>query len=302
VSRDPLRSDRLLLCRPQGGLNDILCQIERACRYAERFDRTVFVDTDYPGTRYIRDAFSRYFVSGQARLVLDADAIRGRIDDLEVFPGFLAGRTNRYGARYDHTVKNFVDEETGRPISFDFDTDYPQPLLVHHAAGGGTLSIGALSRIRVSEDLAAQLRERLAAIGRDYVALHIRNTDYRTEYERWLMENRSKIVGPVFVATDNLATVAHCRSILGAERVHSFATLEAEAGQPVHPIADRADAYQRNCDAILDLFMLACARQLYVFKLMPNLHGVNYSGFSMLAANLQRSEHLLERLIPNRAR
>jgi hypothetical protein len=37
---------RLLVCRPQGGLKDMLCQIEQCCRYAERFDRTVLVETD----------------------------------------------------------------------------------------------------------------------------------------------------------------------------------------------------------------------------------------------------------------
>jgi hypothetical protein len=297
VSPEPPGNVRLLLCRPQGGLNDILCQIERACRYAERFARTVVVDTDYLHTEYVRDAFSRYFVSEQARLVLDPGEIRARLDDLDVFPDFLAGRVNRYRARYDHNVKNFVDEETGRAISFDFDTDYPQPLLVHHACGGGVLSIGALSRMRLSENLASLLRERLAAIGRDYVALHIRNTDYRTEYEEWLAENRSKLAGPVFVATDNRATVARCRSILGAERIHSFAKLEAEGEEPLHPIADRKDAYRRNCDAILDLLMLALAKQLYVFQIMPNPNGVSYSGFSVLAANLKNCETMLRRLV-----
>lgn len=155
-----------------------------------------------------------------------------RIDDLEVFPGFLAGRTNRYRARYDHTVLRLVDEETGGAISFDFDTDYPQPLLVHHACGDGTLSIGALSRMRASEDVANLPRERLAVIGRHYVALHIRNTDYRTEYEEWLTQNPGKFVSPVFVATDNRATVAHCRSTLGAKRCIRLRSSTPRPGSP----------------------------------------------------------------------
>jgi hypothetical protein len=293
----PPHTERLLLCRPQGGLNDILCQIERACRYAWRFHRTVVVDTDYTETRHFRDAFSRYFVSAEARLVLDADGIRDRLDELDVFPGVLAGRVTRYLARWDDNIGNFADEQTNCPLSFDFDKDYPQPLLVHHACGGGTLSICALARIRVTESIAERLCERLRLIGGDYAALHIRNTDYSTEYEGWLAENRDKLSGAVFVATDNRATVEHCRSLLGAGRVHSFAKLELAAGKPIHEIDDPEDAYERNCDAILDLLMLACAQQLYLFQIKPNPNGVTYSGFSILAANLKRSGPLLQRLI-----
>jgi len=44
-------SPQLLLGRPVGGLNDMLCQIDNACRYAEQFGRLVrgvvpFTDDD----------------------------------------------------------------------------------------------------------------------------------------------------------------------------------------------------------------------------------------------------------------
>lgn len=85
-----MNKNRLLLCRPLGGLNDILCQIESCCRYAERFGRTVVVETDFHCTKSFRDDFSRYFVSLQDRLVLSANGIRGGLDQTAVFPGFIA--------------------------------------------------------------------------------------------------------------------------------------------------------------------------------------------------------------------
>src|SRR5947209_3468047 len=70
--RSLLSKDRLLLCRPQGGLNDMLCQIEKCCQYADRVGRTVIVDTDYarsaPAT--FKDHLSKYFVSLRVGLVL----------------------------------------------------------------------------------------------------------------------------------------------------------------------------------------------------------------------------------------
>src|ERR1019366_9078394 len=127
-----MTTERLLLCRPLGGLNDMLCQIERACLYAERFDRTVIVDTAYSKT-YFRDRFSSYFASRQPRLVLDADAAAERLDQLAVFPNFLAGRVSRYATRFDRDLARFVEEESGLIPSFDFDRDYAEPLIVTHA-------------------------------------------------------------------------------------------------------------------------------------------------------------------------
>ena len=82
-----------------GGLNDMLCQIEKACRYAERFDRTVVVDANYYLSRYFRDDLSTYFTSRQSTLILDPAELGERLDEMEVFPGVLAGRVNRYEDR-----------------------------------------------------------------------------------------------------------------------------------------------------------------------------------------------------------
>ena len=106
-----MTTERLLLCRPLGGLNDMLCQIDLACRYAERFDRTVIVDTKHQSKIYFRDSFSNYFASRQDRLVLDADQVFGRLDQLDVFPQFLAGRVTRYGVGFDGASHRFVDGE-----------------------------------------------------------------------------------------------------------------------------------------------------------------------------------------------
>ena len=292
-----MEKSRLLLCRPQGGLNDILCQIELACRYGERFGRTVVVDTDYRCTRSFQDKFSKYFVSAQTGLTLDADAIEDRMADTDVLPQFLAGRVGLYRAHFDANAKIFVEEESGRAVTFDFTKDHAEPLLVHHDSGGGTISVSALSRLRLQDSLVAVLRRRLEQIGRPYTAIHIRNTDYKCEYEEWIERRKSEIQGPVFIATDNRDTLAHCRSALGAERVYSFAALPPVAGQVLHRSGDRAGAYARNRDAILDLLMLALSKRLHLLELMPNEFGARLSGFSMLAANLKQLRAVLERLI-----
>jgi hypothetical protein len=292
-----MTTERLLLCRPLGGLNDTLCQIELACRYAERFGRTVIVDTHTQSKRYFRDSFSNYFVSLQNNLVLDADGVRERFDALDVFPKFLAGRVSRYTTRFDWNAYSFVDEEIGLRVSFDLDRDYAEPLLVHHASGGGKISIGALARMRLEDSLTKVLLRRIQQIGPRYSGIHVRNTDYKARYEHLIGRAAIEPNDPIFLATDNRDTVAYCRSIFGAARLFSFASLPAEAGIAAHHVTDPAEAYERNRDAVLDLVMLALASRLYLFELEPNPHGAKYSGFSILAANLHNAKPVLKRLI-----
>jgi len=291
-----MTTERLLLCRPLGGLNDMLCQIERACLYAERFDRTVIVDTTYSKT-YFRDRFSGYFASRQARLVLDADAVLGRLDQLEVFPPVLAGRVTGYATRFDRDLGQFVEDETGLVPSFDFGRDYAEPLIVHHASGGGTNGIGALARLRLRAPLVEVLLQRLGEVGPRYLGVHVRNTDYKARYRGDTLVAKIAPDDPIFLATDNRDTVAQFRSLFDPERIHAFASLPATAGVRIHNIDDPAQAYERNRDAILDLVMLAMASQLYLFELEPNPYGARYSGFSVLAADLHDAKPVLGSLI-----
>ncbi len=291
-----MTTERLLLCRPLGGLNDMLCQIERACLYAERFDRTVIVDTGYSKT-YFRDRFSGYFASRQARLILEADAVSGRLDQLAVFPNFLAGRVSRYATRFDRDLAQFVEEESGLIPSFDFGRDYAEPLIVHHASGGGTNGIGALARLRLRAPLVEVLLQRLGEVGPRYLGVHVRNTDYKAKYRVDTLVAKIAPDDPIFLATDNRDTVAQFRSLFGAERIHTFASLPATAGVRIHNIDDPTQAHERNRDAILDLVMLALASQLYLFELEPNPYGARYSGFSVLAAHLHDAKPVLKSLI-----
>jgi hypothetical protein len=292
-----MTAGRLVLCRPQGGLNDILCQVEWVCRYAERYGRTVVIDTDYAHAGSFRDRFSDYFVSRQRNLILNADPIAATLDQLAVFPPHLAGRMTRYETRYDFERFKFVEAESGAPMSFDYMRDYDEPLLVHHDSGGGVVSVDALARLRLHDNIVERLIQRLQRIPPGYTSLHIRHTDYRSRYEQVLASMSKEITGPVFVATDNAACLDVCRATFGEANVYTFASLPTADGQPLHRRPDREGAPRINSDAILDLLMLALSGRCYGFELEQNPYGVKYSGFSVLALNLKKAKPVLRALI-----
>jgi hypothetical protein len=106
-----------------------------------------------------------------------------------------------------------------------------------------------------------------------------------------------EIAGSVFVASDNRQAVVDCQRLFGAERVFSFSQLPLEPGWPAHKHQGGEGAFAVNADAILDLLTLALADRVYGFRLAENRFGTVYSGFTMLAINLNNAKQVLAGVI-----
>lgn len=278
----------------------MLCQIERCCRYAEQTGRTTIVDTNYQHSRYFKDELENYFISKSPNLILSANRYSTILNELSVFPEFLAGRVSRYTTTRNKDLRLECETESQLPVTFDFSRDYPHQLLVHHQSGGGEISFFTLMRMRVQDLIAAELIRRVNGIGAPYSAIHIRHTDYKTNYQHALSELKDSPREPLFVATDNRRVLEEFQTALGSERVFSFSSASLSEGEPVHTLQlSRTDAFNRNQDAILDLFMLALSEKLYLLKLenKRDTRFSEYSGFSRLANNLWSSKTALKEII-----
>jgi hypothetical protein len=180
-----LSSERFLLCRPQGGLNDVLCNVEKTRLHADKFNRTLIVDTNFVNSYTTLGDFSDYFQT-RANVILNASPLINKLRDLTTFPACVAGKLDSYRTYYDENLKYFRERTTRQKVSFKFDTDYEEQLLVHHGLGGGFLGVQALSWLQLNDVITAELIRRLSVINSPYCAIHIRNTDYRSDYLRRL--------------------------------------------------------------------------------------------------------------------
>jgi hypothetical protein len=297
-----LSSERFLLCRPQGGLNDVLCNVERARRYADKFNRTLIVDTNFINAKTIKDDFSNYFYTADD-VILNLRTIKDRLCDLTVFPTCVAGKLDSYQAYYDNILGNYAERTTGEKISFEFGLDYGQQLLVQHASGGGVIGVDALSWLRLNEVISAELIRRLKAINAPYIAVHIRHTDFRTDYVYHLNLLKSQLATldctNLFVATDNIECVQHCKTLFPSLNIFSFSALPKIATPLHHGRAlDPSRRFEVNADSILDLLMLALSRHFVIMPLKPG-SPKTFSGFSRLAHNLRTKQEVLHRLAPD---
>jgi hypothetical protein len=297
-----------LLCRPRNGLNDTLYQIEICRRYAERYGRLLIIDTKYGNC--FNDDFSNYFISRDAKIKLTSKAILdyeaqtlhefvGR-KNVSVFPEFVAENIDDYTVTWHSTEMGFVEVSSGMQVGFDFETDYPHELLLHDNGNwdGRSSSVNVLAHLTLNESLATEFLRRSRILGNEYVAIHIRNTDYKAPYEEKLHSLKPEIeqlgLKNIFIATDNRLCLDYCRKIFSNYNVQSFSRLPEIAGQPTHYAGNgwrstEKDHFDSNVDAIMDLMLLSYSTKMYYLL---------YSGFSRLAEDLRCNENILHGLAP----
>jgi hypothetical protein len=292
-----LALERFVLCRPEGGLNDMLCQIEATYAYAVKSERSVIVDTNYQGSRAFKDSFSNYFSSLDSRLILDTDILQDRFDICTVFPTYITGRLKSYTTVWSSEISNWADSETNSSLTYDFDRLYDEQILLHHACGGGQISLNALSKLELQDDLIYSLAQRINAIGQPYSAIHIRNTDYKSDYKPALHNLKRFIKSPIFIATDDRKCREYCVDLFGEGKVKFFSNLPEEGGIPLHGDILHDSIFQRNKEAILDLMTLALSNDYFKISLIANKHHTTYSGFSILAENLKNSPVTIRKML-----
>lgn len=285
-----MNSKKYLICRPQGGLNDIFNQIERCRFYAWKHGRDLVVDTNYGNAIHFRDEFGYYFKSNRDYMRFCSAEDLVDPGEVSVLPTVLSGRLSGYPFEFDRSAVCYVESASRMPLTFDFSTDHDERVLVHHTGGGGVSSLQLLRRIQLRETVASEVIRRRGRLDANYIAVHARNTDLISNYRPIIAEiNASGYRGQVLICTDDKNVVDEFRENLNSADVISLANLETGEDRRIHFLQPTDDARARNIDAICDLMLLALSNELFVAHLLPNAEAPGgFSGFSLLARLLHR--------------
>ena len=290
-------SRRMLLCRPRGGLNDMLSQIERCCRYAEMTNRAVFVDTSF-GADSFDDEFDRYFISRQQHLMLSAKSLYPVFDRVSTFPPSVEKRLSSYRVLWDKRRDGYAERESGELLTFDFARDYPQDLLVHQQYGRRPIAVSIFMRLTLQPALTRELLSRVSKIGGPYLGAHVRHTDYRSNYHPVIEHVAGVEIAKVFLATDNQKVLEEFRVALPGKQIYSFAEELSVDGSPLHlRKPTKGNVFRRNCDAILDLLLLALSVGIVSADIANGRSGHTKSGFTVLAIELAKQKRYLSELL-----
>ena len=298
-----LKNDkRYLLTRPRGGLNDALVQLEKSRRYASAYDRVLVLDMSRSGLRaHIDDMFEIQNDFGCEVLIWNEE-IGNELDEItSVRPKNLAKRTSLYVAEWDNEVIQYKDRDSGSYINFDHQSDHPETLLVYEQAGGGLAGLCVLRDLAFTADLANAIAKRLIPIGPDYDAIHIRHTDYQTDYENLFRRTKGLFAGRnLLICSDSKKVKSFARSFFHpSTRLLSVSNVPETDGVTLSE-SDLVSPQIAALDLFSDLVAMARANNFVFTGLAPtNSNGVRFSGFSNLVVSLRAERLTLEMLFRN---
>lgn len=269
-------SNRFLLCRPLGGLNDVLCQIEYARRIAKRAHRKLIVQTE-PGSPSLRHRFGRPF----SELFFSLDQ---RISvDLSQLKSGLAQSTNIYPKRYQLLgtwLDVSLEERTGgSEVQCRLEKNPPREpdLVVHEGFGGGTASFRLLEHLNISPNVLDPTLELVRELPNLCAAVHFRNTDYKSSYER-LKEavERVDTGSSILIATDDDSVLARLREDYSSREFISASSVVKQAS-PRSPVEA----------ALQEMILLASCSHLELVPLDIGESSIpNFSGFGRLTQHI----------------
>ena len=293
--------ESFLLCRPHGGLNDTFCQIEKCWRYAEKSGRTLIIDTR---KSCLFGEFSDFFapVDAVIRVETNTTKIDVAINSLNCYPPLINGPQinellDPHRTIYSEKHRNLIDRVSGALLTFDLEKDYSEPILVHEQFGGGDLSFALLERITISEKIRSIVLDRISSLNKDYVAIHVRNTDYQTNYESLFNKIYPEVAGKsVLICSDDVEVIAKAKNFFDASTVLNASEIPHTNQKPLHnEWTMKADEDRKTSaiNSIVDLCALGLSGKLYFM----NVTAGHPSGFSSLAKHLNENKDLVLNLL-----
>lgn len=289
---------KYLLCRPRGGLNDNLVQIEKCWRYAERFSRTLILDTEK--SQGFCGNFFRFFNVLKSKCevrTLGDDCSIKELEKYSYYPNNLQGKL-AYLSKYV-SGENFVDSGSGQRLTFNHLLDYDQTILVHEQCGGGSGSLDCLSRLSFTNEVCSSIAIKLAPIFTtdQYAAIHIRNTDYKTDYKRLFSRVEPRISHErVLICTDSLEAAEYAKLFFQNRKLIFTSPLIDTGRVALHEYAatryQAASQYNAVINAVTDLIALSLSDQLFFGETKANV----VSGFSKLAGSLHQNRGIVQQL------
>lgn len=290
-------SNKYLLCRPRGGLNDTLCQIEKCWKYCDDYNRILIIDTVKSG---IFINFSDIFrdVTKSNYLFELSDSTLSKINKLPCQIKEVEGKLDSYQSIYINK-ENYNLINTDKKLTFDFNKDHEESVLLHEQCGGGTDSIELLKKLTFVDDL--KLKVQKVKMNNSYKSIHVRNTDYKTDYIKLFNEIKSELKGEnVLVCSDDRSVIKKSIDVLSESNIITKTKSDFSIeGEPLHKVYNNYTSDEKKKlteNSLIDLILLGLSDKIY-YSNISNFNFTVISGFTKLALLLNKDKSVIYQLI-----
>lgn len=328
------------------GFNDVLCQINEAYKYSKISNRTLLIDTRLSGLADSLSNYFDLIIPDQRIKLNLRDEDLFKLNKLTCFPNEFEGKIDwiyhRFAAidskkmdtwRYFNSIHNLLKllfyvfknvklnsislkfkfianylniRKKKICIKFDNIETHPAELIVHHMSGGGEESIKTLSLLKFKNEIINKINLKINFLGLDYDAIHIRNTDYKSEYITFFELIKPKtLCRRILLCSDNPDIMFVAKEKMGQTEIvfiEKYFPRSQTNNSPIHFQwgMSKETIQLNNVIMLADLIGMAKSKNLYYPNLTENIHLARFSGFSMLAENLKSRPELVDQLMGNK--
>jgi len=289
--------NKYLLCVPYGGYNDQISVIYKCYLYCQQVNRTLLVYTNcidkndeiddlIQNTMYTFD-LNKYIHFELKNFITDKITIDKILEDiqdnefLKFMPIYDLKIPKKIQKYFKYDPKDILLQNYSQQCLF---YDYPHKLICYYNCGGNyNLDINYLNKFFFKEPIKTMFEERKKLLPNNYIAFHIRNTDYKSEYKNIFEIYKNCLKYPIYLATDSVEVLQYVKSI-AQNSVFHFSYLN-ENNMPLHMTSKHLiDKEQRFIELILDLL---CVANSNIF--IPSI-----GGFSYLCNNYFSNKNLIQ--------
>lgn len=310
---------RYIFCRPITGLYDILTQIEKCWQYAQKFDRTLVIDTSISGLNcQFWEIFEVIPECRDVEIIGPSFELEERTRNYPTAPSALQGRAPVKKEDLAHKLAQDILVKTGESIRINLQQDYQEPKLIYIRRGGGEEAHTLLSKIKLNDDTREEIVSQLKHLPESYIGVHVRNTDVKTNYRKFFRRNLKAFKGQnVLVCSDDQEVIDFAREFLNESVVFTTSVERSKDGSPLHvgqSVVDRGRSVA--VESLTDLVALSQAKQLLhtnlnlglgrrpmrIARVLTNIMLRRrplrrISGFTSLALYLQKNERIRKSFI-----
>jgi len=255
----------------------MLCEIELCYNYCLKYKRILVLDSS---TNWFKEDIRDYiefdspvFYKGPL------DILYSKLNNKTTYPEFL--KRNLKNFKFNNIFTNM-----------NLNCNYEETVCIYLKGGGGILSIDLLNRCMFKSIIVNVFRERFNKLPKNYISVHIRNTDKISNVDTFLQSYKNELIGqPMFLGTDHAPTILKFKEIFG-EHIYCFSKIPDNNGKNIHENHSLIPTREFNIDCFVDLLLLASGSKLYISNVINHYQ----SGYGTLAMNLHKNKELLARL------
>jgi len=277
----PQPPTRYIICKPRGGMIDMMTLIVMALKYAKRTNRLLVIDTRK--SLHFIDGFRRYFYfSNNKTYKDDLNKLYFELKDKQSYPPLELKDKQIYPPLelkdkksypppppLDYFNFNPFQVEKEKHPQIDLKRDYQYPVILFGYDNTSLeRDINYFFRHFKPKPLITDVLDiRLKKLPSNFISVHVRNTDYKSDVDKFIDDNYDNFKDkPIFLATDDIKSIEKFKKIFSNENIYNFMNLKDKNRDnlPIHKMKRSLKDHERfNIDTVTDFLLLKMGKEIY---------------------------------------